>query len=467
MNKRQIIILWIVAAALAASVAFIKLGKEQETKSATHRAAGQKLLDNFPASDVSTVEIKGTDSAVTLVKKDGKWIIPSRENFPAKTAGTNSVNELLRTVSELKVTQGMQAGPSFASRFGMDESSKDSKEHGTNVIFKDASGKELANLTVGKLIESSAEKNNPMMGSGATGRFIRNHADDSGFYSVNELFSGLSDQTKQWLAADDFLKIEKIQSISVTAPGKPDIAWKAVRNNEDSEFALEGAAAGEAIEPATATALKSLFGYSRFNDVVTKEEAEKRAIPDEQQVATIVTFDGFAYTLTFSPSKASDSSAPSNPEDSAPPAEDTYLMTVKVDAKIPAERKKDEGEKPEDAKTKDEAFATRTKELNERLEKEKALAPYTFEVSKASFEQLVKDRATLTKKPDPEAGAEQGMQGMPQGLPPGFKLPGNPVVPRSGPPTEATTPPVEVVTPAMTAPENEAPPAKEEAPEQK
>jgi hypothetical protein len=467
MNKRQVIILWIVAALLAASVTLIKRGRDKEIKSATNRGAGQTLLESFPAGDVATVEIKGADSAVTLQKKDGKWVIPQRENFPAKSSGVNSVNDLLRTVSELKIAQSMQAGPSFAPRFGMDVSSKDPKEHGINVLFKDSSGKELANITVGKNIESAAGSGVPLSGGGSTGRFIRNHADESGFYAVSELFPTLSDAPKSWLDADEFLRIEKIQSISVTSPGKDEVAWKAVRTNEEADFTLEGAAAGEAIEPATATALKSLLAYSRFNDVVSKEDVEKRAVADRKQVATIKTFEGLSYTITFTPSKAAEKPASSNPEDSSPPAEETLLVNVAVEANIPKERKKDEGEKPEDAKTKDEAFAARTKELEARLTKDKAFAPYTFEVAKAALDNLLKDRATLTKKPDPAAQSGQGqiIPNSPQGG--GFQLPQGMIVPGAGPANEAVTQPVEAVTPPVSVPAAEEKPAEVKAPEEK
>jgi len=466
MNKRQVIILWVVAAVLAASVALIKRGKDKDIKSATNRTAGQTLLESFPAADVATIEIKGADSSVTLAKKDGKWLIPERENFPAKSSGVNSVNDLLRTVGELKIAQSMQAGPSFAARFGMDESSEDPKEHGINVIFKDSAGKELSNLTVGKNIESATGSGIPMAGAGSTGRFVRNHADDSGFYAVSELFPTLSDQPKSWLAADEFLRIEKIQSISVTLPGKGDTAWKAARTSEDAEFTLDAAAAGEAIEPATATSLKSLFAYNRFDDVVPKADVEKRAVADQRRVATIKTFEGFTYTITFTPSKAADKPASSNPEDPSPAAEETYLVTVAVEADIPKERKKEEGEKPEDAKVKDEAFATRTKELNETLAKVKAFAPYTFQVAKASFEQLLKDRATLTKQPDPQAqGAPGGPQGGPQGG--GFNPPPGMIMPGSGPANQAVTEPVEAVTPPVSAPSADEKPAEEKAPEEK
>jgi len=469
MNKRQVIILWIVAAVLAVSVALIKRGKDNSIKSVTNRQVGQTLLENFAAADVATIDIKGAESSVSLVRKDGKWLLPQREDFPAKSSGPSSVNDLLRTVGELKIAQSMQAGPSFAARFGMDESAVDPKEHGVNVIFKDSAGKELANITVGKNIESASGGGVPFAGGGATGRFVRNHADESGFYAVSELFPSLSDQPKSWIAADDFLRIEKIQSIAVTVPGKTDLAWKAVRNDEESNFALEGAAAGEEINPDAANSLKSLLAYNRFDDVVPKADIEKRALPEQKRVATIVTFEGLTYTVTFTPTKPSYTPPSGNPQEPSPAVEESYLVNFTVEANIAKERKKEAGETPEAAKTKDEAFTTRTKELNDRVAKEKALTGYTFEMPKGGFEQLLKDRATLTKKPEPQAqGDGQGspLQLSPGGsLPPGVQLPPGMIIPGSGPGNQAVSEPVEAVTPPVSVPAAEEKPA--EAPEKK
>jgi len=402
MNKRQVITLWVIAIALAAAIAFVKFGRNQEIKGSTNRSAGQTLIESFPANDVSSIEIKGATDSTTLTKKDGKWIVAQRENYPAKPS---EVNGLLRIIGELKVTQGMQAGPSFAPRFGMDEASKDPKEHGIAVTFKDASGKEISKITVGKNIESTASAS--PMGGGSSGRFVRNHADESGFYSVSELFSSLSEEPKRWLT-EDFFKPEKIQSVSVTQPGKSDIFWKVVRADESGDFALEGAAAGETVDPAALNAFKSLFSFTRFEDIVPASEVEKRADNDQKRTLKIVTFEGFNYTITFTPNKAGAVPPPANPEDPAPPAEETYLVTIDVSAEIPKERKKEEGEKEEDAKTKDAAFAERSKALTEKLAKEKALAGLTFEVSKSSFEAAAKTRGDLLKREDPTANGAPG-----------------------------------------------------------
>lgn len=445
MNKRQVTILWTVAIVLAAAIAFVKFGREKDTKSSTNRTAGQTLIESFPADQVASIDIKGATGAVNLVQKDGKWTVPARDGFPAKTSGPGGINELLRTIGELKVAQGMQAGPSFAPRFGMDENSKDAKEHGIVVTFKDASGKDLTKVTVGKNIESASASASPF-GGGATGRFVRNHADESGFYAVSELFASLGDDTSKWLL-DDFIRLEKIQSVSVTQPGKADIAWKITRDNEEADFKIDGAAAGEAIEPATATAFKSLLSFARFEDVVPAAEVEKDSIADQKRVATVTTFEGFNYTITFTPSKPSEKPAAVDPTDPNPAPTETYLVKVSVNAEIPKERKKEEGEKPEDAKTKDEAFATRSKELTEKLATEKALEAFTFRVAKASFENLAKDRPTLSKKPEAPA-PPQGRQGGTFRIPQGGMPPGSP-------PLEAVTEPVEAVTPPIQAPVQE------------
>jgi hypothetical protein len=117
-----------------------------------------------------------------------------------------------------------------------------------------------------------------------------------------------------------------------------------------------------------------------------------------------------------------------------PTSTDSYALTVAVAAELPKERKKADGEKPEDAKTKDSAFTDRLKTLTEKLAKEQALAGRTFEVSKATVEALLKDRSALLKKDaapatPPAAGA-----------------------PQAGTPVQAATRPIEVTTPPIAVP---------------
>lgn len=423
MNNRQVIFLWIIAIALGGAVAFVKFGQKQSTASTTARVAGQTLLESFPATEVAAIEIQGLGNATNLVKKDGKWIVSQRDDYPANVV---MVNEFIRTLEALKVTQGIQAGPSFAPRFGLDESATSAEKHGLTATFKNASGEELAKVSIDRRVaaENSAS---PYGGGAPNGRFVRNYKDSTGIYRVSESFSSVSEEPKRWLA-DGFIQIEKIKSISVTQPDKTDVAWKLSRETEDGAFALAGAAPTETLDTTATDPLKSLFSYARFDDVINASKTAERIQPTGKRSATIETVEGFTYTLNISPLK------PAAPATPVPTAADSYALTVAVAAELPKERKKAEGEKPEDAKTKDSAFTERLKTLTEKLAKEQALAGRTFEVSKATVEALLKDRSALLKKDaapatPPAAGA-----------------------PQAGTPVQAATRPIEVTTPPIAVP---------------
>ena len=435
MNKRQVTILWVIAIALGAAVTAVKVSQNKSTTSATQRAAGQTLFESFPASEAATIEIQGAADTVTLAKKDAKWVVVQRDNYPANIT---FVNDFIRSLSDLKITLGMEAGPSFAPRFGMDESASKPADRGLTATFKDASGKEIAKVSLGKNIESGAAPS-PMGGGNSVGRYVRNHADESGFYAVSEMFTSVSDEAPRWLDSG-FISPEKIQSITLSQVGKAEPAWKLTRDGEEAEFKLDGATATEVLDTAATGPLKSLFSYARFEDVVPAAKVAERAA-EGKRTATIETFEGFTYTIHITPTKPG-TPPPASP-DAPPPAADNYLVTVDVTATLPKERKKEDGEKPEDAKTKDTAFAERLKSLTEKLAKEKAFAGTTFEVAKSSVDPLLKERdALITKATPPTADAPApgaGVQSHPGGM-------------VARPRAVATTPPIEAVTPPIAIP---------------
>jgi hypothetical protein len=412
MSKRLVIFLWLVALALGGAVYAVKSQQNARTRSSVKRAGGQTLFEKFPASEVASLAIGGPDGNVHVVKKDGKWTVAERDGYPANPA---TIHDLLRTVEQLKVVGGIEAGPAYAARFGMDETSAKPEERGTTVTFTDAAGKELAKLSVGKTIGDEAATN-PLTGGGAAGRFVRNHADASGIYKTSEMFASLSGDPKRWLA-EDFIQVQKPVAVTVTRPGSDEPAWKLTREHEEEEFALEGAKPDEKLDPAAFAPFKSLFSFARFADVVSADEVAKRAEPDQKRSAVIGTVEGFTYTLGITPAKPAEKKA-----DAQGPDEKTYFLTVKVDAALPKERKKTADEKPEDAKTHDDAFAQRLKELQDKLAQEKAFEGRTFEVTQWTLDALLKDRAAFLKKDAPAAPAGRPVApgAMPMGLPPGF-----------------------------------------------
>ncbi len=384
MKPRTLIILWIIALLLGVSVFLIKKSAGNDIKNTTERTAGQTLIPDFPAKEIASIHIADAELSVTLQQKDGNWSVVERDGFKANPT---EIIGLLRSIIELKVTQGIEAGPSFASRFGMDEKSSDPAQRGITATFKDASGKSLATISFGKNLDSVASAS--PFGGGSMGRFVRNHADESGFYAVSEVFPSLSADPKNWLA-EEFIKIEKIQSIALTQPGSDKNEWELERDNEEADFKFTSAFPGVKIDPAAVAPLKSLFSYARFDDLVPVAEIAKRATPEKLQTATIKTFEGLTYVLTLQPSKIQGS--------------ENYLLTVKVSGELPEKRKAAENEKPEDAAAADKAFEERSKALTESIAQTKKLEPLTFEVSKFTVDALLKSRTDfMDKGPGPQA----------------------------------------------------------------
>jgi len=416
MNKRQVIVLWIIALVLAAAVGVVKFTTKDATSSATKRAPGETLFESFPATNAAKIQITAADGTVTVQRKGDGWVVVERDDFPARLL---MVNEFLRTLTDLKVTQSMEAGPSFAPRFGMDESAKNGEDRGITATFHDAAGKEIAKVSLGKYIESSGDTG-MMGGSAGAGRYVRNHADESGFYAVSEMFPSITPDFPLWLD-NAFIGPEKIRSVSVTEKGADTIAWKVLRETEDAEFKLEHPAPGEVLESTAATAFKSLLSYARFDDVIPAADVVGKSDASGKRMVVIETFEGFTYALEIAPVKD---------------AENDVAMTVNVSAEIAKERTPVEGESAEDAKAKAkaDAFATRATALQEKLAKESKLNGRTFQLTKSTVESVLKDRGEIIAKAEPPAPGE-GAQGSVQETPGGLI---------ATPPIQAVTEPIEI-----------------------
>jgi len=424
MTKTSLTILWLAAAGLGGSVAWVKMNQSHQAEATTSRARGETLFKTFPAPQIGRISIKSAKDKVTLVKGDNGWTVAERGDYPADA---KRVNELLENLEDVKITQCIQAGPTYDKRFGMDPVADTPEEHGIQIIFSAANDTQLASVTLGKTLESNSGGLFGM-GGGITGRFVRNRAEPDAVYVTSETFPRVVATPKDWLR-EDFIAIEKVKSIAVTMPNKKDFKpWKLVRPDEVSEFKLAGAAKDEKLDAPTITPLKSLFSYARFEDVAPKAALKELEKSPDLHVVTIETVEGFTYTVRFAPQKADDKK-----KDGPAPASaaQNYLLTVKVSAKIPKERKKAKDEKKEDAKKLDETFATRTKELGEKLEKEKQLEGRVFEVTRWPIEALLKNRSQLLAKTTAPAG-------------PGAMRPSPGMRPQPGRPIQAVTPAIPI-----------------------
>jgi hypothetical protein len=136
------------------------------------------------------------------------------------------------------------------------------------------------------------------------------------------------------------------------------------------------------------------LGSLTFDDVSTDLKGEVTGKPI---VAVAETFDNLTYRITLAPMKKGDD----------------YLLSFTVAGDPPKSRAPEKGEKKEEKERRDKDFAEGRKRLAERIAAEKALAKWTYVVSKREIEPLLASRADMT--------ARKGDSRLPPGFPPGFR----------------------------------------------
>ena len=416
MSKSQVLILWIIAAVLGVAVTTVRINSGKGPAAATKFQRGDKLVASFPAREVATVVISSGGGSATVRKSEAGWVVAERADYPANS---QLLGDFLTTLTEVEVSQALEAGPSYDQRFGMDASAKQEDEHGLHVVFQDAAGKELSTLALGKSTDadSSADPMAMMMGGGKSGRFVRTGADPDSVYVIDENFPRVTANPKDWLN-EKFLEIKKITAITLSAPGDDSVTpWTLTRDNDTADFSLDGLGPDEAMKNAAVSPLKNLFSFARFEDVLSAEDAATLRDATGARQAVLTTSEGLTYTIDLAPKR----STPPAEGETRPPAGDNYLLTVQVTAELPEERVPGAEEKPEDTTRLNEEFATQQSALKKTRAEQQKLQGHIYEVTKWTVNSLIKTRAELVEPnapaPVPGVPGVPGIPGLPTPLP--------------------------------------------------
>ena len=384
MNLKQLSIL-IVLVVLIGGLGLYLYQRNSATWHGADRAAGQKLMD-FPLNDVAQVTIKQAKAEVNLVKQDDLWRVKERYNYPANFS---ELSEFLRKVWELKGVQQVPVGPSKLSR--LDLVVDQSTNSGCFVELKDKGGKPMQSMLLGKKHMRSSSSPSPfgMDDSGwPDGRFILVKADKpspENVWVVSEPFSNIEPKPESWINKD-FVKIEKIRSVSVVATNATN-SWKLGRDTESGEMKLLDKKDSEELDSSKIYGVPNVLSSASIVDVVAPDAKPEAIGMDKPTTATIDTFDHFTYVVQVGSHTNGDN----------------YPVHVTVNADLPKERTPGKDEKPEDKAKLDKEFKEKTEKLKEKLNTEKAFEKWTFEVSKWTIDPLLKNRSDLLAAPKTNA----------------------------------------------------------------
>jgi len=350
MNARWVLVLVVLLAVLGGGALMIR-GQQGGQKPAATGTLGQPLLKGLQAADVAGVVIKDPKGAITLQRKDDRWVITERGDF---TADLEKVKEFVVKAIELKIGQAEPIGEKDRARLLLDAG-------GTSVEFKGAEGKTLARMTVGKKY-FKGEPANPDKALG-DGRFVMVAGEDTQVFIVSDPLAQATTRSADWVAKAGF-QAEKVKSLELKAGDGS--GWKIERSGDNADWKLEGAKPGEKLEITRANSASYSLSNIDIIDVLPKD-AKPEGL-DGTVTLTAHTLDGLTYTLKI-----------------GRPSADNYPVMLSV-----AGEAKPEGKDAEE----------RAKKLAERLPREKALQGQVLLIAKSKLDDALKARADLLEKKD-------------------------------------------------------------------
>lgn len=388
---------------LIATVVVLVLGtavyrsRQKAWKPATAESS-QSVLEDFPLNEVACIAITDRDRTLTLARKDGRWRVAERYDYPADFS---DVSRFLRDLAELRAAQIVPAGESQLGRLELLAPDRDAENAGTLVRFCDDAETELGVVIFGKEHHRKPQGGGGMMGqrSWADGRYLHVPATGKTMLVATSFTSVVTDPT-EWTDSE-FFKIGDVQRARLEQDGN--VLWQVARDDKNDDLRLDGLAEGEEQDDTAVRSAGSAFSWPSFTDIADPDLEAAATGLDAPKVYVAHEFSGIVYTVRVG--KETDAGG--------------FHMTVEAAYDGPAERQTPEDEAPEDKQKNDADFQKKLEEnrktvseLNERL------GSWVYIVPKSSVDPVLKQRADLIKEQEEEEEEEEAEDAAPEAAAP-------------------------------------------------
>lgn len=391
MNRKQFLILLVLVAVIGGAGLLVNKQRQGDWQQSS-AGGGQKLADKLDVNAVAAVTIKSSAGELNLTKSGDAWVVKERGDY---AANFSNIADLIRKFADVKAVQTEQVGASQYARLEL-QAPGDGEGKGTLVELKGKDGKALKSVVLGKKQLKKSEGGPFGGGEFPVGRWVRDTASKDTVIVTSEQFSDAEPKPENWLDKE-FLKVEKLKSVTVSYATNAAGGWKALRETEGAEWKLADVKAGENVDTNKLSALGSPLSSPSFSDVVANPQPDKLGL-DKPATLVLETFDGFTYTA-----KAGTASG------------DNYPFQIALAANFPKARTPGKDEKPEDKEKLDKEFAEAQKKLSEKFAADQKYAKWTYLVSKYTLDSVLKSRADLmvekkedSKPAEPKAEPKPG-----------------------------------------------------------
>jgi hypothetical protein len=241
---------------------------------------GRTLLKDLQAADIAAIRIVEPKATLTVQRKDDRWVIAERADFPADLA---KVREFVLKAIGLKVGQSEPLGEKDRTRLNLDAS-------GTRIEFKAADGKDLAVFTVGRKY-FKREVDNPGKAT-PDGRFIALPGEPGTAYLVGDPLTQASANSAEWIDRTSF-QVEKVKTLEVRYPAGG--GWRIERAGDNADWKLAGARPEEKLDVSRANAASYSLQLLELADVAPKDAGDTGL--DKPITIDATTLEGLSYAI--------------------------------------------------------------------------------------------------------------------------------------------------------------------------
>jgi len=378
MNRKQFLIL-VLALVVLGGVGLALFWQDIAAYRSTGAKIGARLLPNLKLADVAYIQLRDARHVATLARKDNRWVVQERGDYPANF---QEISDAVIKLIELKVVQSEEIGASLLPRVALapppekpsaDVKDEQAKQTGTRVEMKDAAGKTLATLTVGKVVLKK-DPGNPLpnaVNGVPAGRYVQ-VAGAQSVAVVSDPLEKLAADPAKWLDKT-FFKADRVKTLGA---GDNAAGWKITRDEEWGQWKF--AAGGGNLDASAAVSAANQLSSWTFEDVATTQPEAG----DKPVTVTAETFDRVTYTFRITPRKAGG-----------------YFLNGNVEGEPPQTRTPEKDEKPADKERRDKEYAETLKRLQERLARERALSKWTYVMDAKTIAPLLRQRGELVAVP--------------------------------------------------------------------
>lgn len=268
MNQKKLIVTAAALAVLAIVAVMQRSGKNGPAK----QGGETTLLQDIDLNAIDKIELSENTNSVTLVKKDGIWVVSSLHEYPVNF---DKLARALRALSAVEMPSPQRAANIDEAEFGLGEPAK-------GLTLK-AAEKELIDIKIGARREAGSSA-----GGWANQMFIS--IGDEAIYLVDYDFRPFSGSSSDWIKRD--LISERPEDIVALKSGNLELkadagTWTLV--GLDSE--------NEELQQSVADNLRRALQFLNCSDIANPAKSDEELGFDQAESFSATTRSGIVYSL--------------------------------------------------------------------------------------------------------------------------------------------------------------------------